>query len=227
MRVRLVLVASLLILSTWSAGCAMPAHVRSPRTLEAGKVEAAIGFQRSHLDLSLGGADVLEIDDTTVTPMTPTVAFRLGLSDTLELGVRGSTFSAGFELTAQILESRHFDLAVGVDAGWHPVPTVPAEHVPEDRSGMTLAIPVLAGLNLFEDLTLIGLAAPVYATDAIHLQVGGGVEIRTIPGLRLRPHVSYLHARPFGPEPSRKFVSLNDQPFIVYGLDLAFGGSRY
>jgi hypothetical protein len=211
------------------AGCAMPAQVRAPRTLEAGRVEHTIGLQRSQLAVELAGSNAEETYDRTEWgPLTPTYALRMGITDRLELGARASMGSAGVEGTMQLLESRYLDLALGVDVGWNPLPVVPPryEQALKDETGIAASLPLLLGWNVSQDLTVIALGAPVYSADAVHLQASGGVELRYIPGIRLRPHVSYLAAAPFDRGRRRAILDVRSEPFILLGLDVAFGGDR-
>lgn len=217
-------------------GCAMPSQVRAPRTLEAGRAEHTVGLQLGTINQRM----VHDVDDHEGIPsLTPTYAFRVGLLEWLEFGARASLapvpvinfgFASGLELTAQLLEGRHLDLAIGADIGWLPLPVRPSrwDVRTRDESRIVASLPLLLGVNLHRDLTLIGLAAPVYSADAAHLQFGGGMEIRTIPGIRFRPHVSYLSPAPFDSVRRRHILESERDyhPFFIVGLDLALGGDR-
>lgn len=229
-----------LLLSSMTGACAMPSQVRAPRTLEKGRFEHAIGLQRAASGVILAAADADNIGNkfgrpsrSDPKPLTPTYSLRVGLLDDLEFGVKASMLSLGLEGTYQLVESRLFDLAVGLDLGWVPMPVHPDRELQDtrDSSRASVAAPLLLGLNVLEELTIIALAAPVYAADSIHLQVGGGMDLRLSRAIRLRPHVSFLAPAVFDPA-RRRAIQQSDSifsmssPYIIYGLELSFAGSR-
>lgn len=221
-----VLVAVVLL----AAGCAMPAHVRPPRTLDKGEVEHAVGarfstpptLQKGHVSL---GFPVGE--DKNPMGITPVFGLRVGALEWLEVGVEISLSDLRAESSFQLLESRILDLSVGLDLAIALEP--PERAHPSSRLGG--ALPLLAGLNLHRNLSLILMGGPAYWSQGTYAQVGGGIDLR-LGSVSLRPTITrmividkeeILYLEDAGDE---LIPYYGTGPFLLLGLDIAFGQKR-
>jgi hypothetical protein len=111
-------VVSLVLALITSASCVMPAQVRPPRTLDAGRFENTAGLRLATSPLLDAGVNVSIADmgdDRNDLGFTPVYALRYGLNDWLELGGEVGLYTLRMEVTAQLIESRGFDLTLGYD----------------------------------------------------------------------------------------------------------------
>jgi len=128
------------------AGCPMPASFTTPRTIPQGKVAHAIGVEWVALDAMDERTDRNYDGDTrdqgevrnahSVFPFAfPAYVYRLGLSDSMDVGVKGSALPAAVvDLKVQLLRSDLVDVAMDPS-----VEVTLAEY---------LSLPVIVGLNL-------------------------------------------------------------------------------
>lgn len=207
----------ILLLLVGTTACAAPSAFRPAKTVGAGRFEHAIGFQVTS-PVHLNGPDAAWSENlpgrSFWSPMTPTYALRLGLTDRLQIGGQlGLPYARG-EAQFQFLESRFLDLALGADIGFGASPL----SKPGQRGYHALgALPLIVGVNPFPFLSVVAQVGPA-SWGVEGLQFGGGIDLE-LPLVSLRPHVAFFE--PFG-DPVLNEV--RDPPFILFGLDLAFGG---
>lgn len=228
-----------------SGACAHPTRFRPAKTLEADVAEVSMGLQAASPVGFFG-----TYDEGPLFPMTPTVGLRYGLTDWLEIGGQVGAFHQRAELTLQIVRSRTFDLAAGLDLGIaagstvlfpypagsgmeskkfgvgpEPMPTFDFSDEKEDAAPLfapSASLPIFLGVNATPWLSFIGFGAGSNVAGAWALQAGGGIDFSAIPGLSLRPHVSFL----FALEEHVAQAGGAGKPHLVFGLDFAIGGGR-
>lgn len=211
------------------SACSHPTGFRPARTLEAGQLEHGVGLQAATMVVT-GGTDALlfDFDEAEGTarsrPFTPTYAIRYGLTDSLEIGGQAGATFARAEATFQLLESHFLDLAIGGDLGLGAAPVRPRSDEERGAPNLypSLGVPLLVGLRPLPWLSLVGHSGPAYWGWIWAVQTGGGVDFNAIPGISIRPHVSFL----FALEDEIGQAGGSGRPHHVFGLDVAFGGRR-
>src|SRR5690606_22133399 len=86
----------------------------------------------------------------------------------------------------------------------------------------SVSLPLFLGVNATPWLSFIGFGAGSNVAGIWALQAGGGIDFSAIPGLSLRPHVSFL----FPLEEHVAQAGGTGGPHVLWGLDFAFGGNR-
>lgn len=206
----------------------MPAQVRAPRTLEEGRFEHSVGL-RFATPPALRKSDVsfgLDLGEGfNPLGVSPSYALRYGVLEWLEVGAEIHPANLRLETAVQLLESRMVDLALGLDGGYS------FEELEHDTSSrFSAAIPLLAGLNLHRNLTVIGMAAPAIWSNGLFVQVGGGIDLR-LGSLSLRPTFAQM-IRVKKEDPTILYDGGSVGPaygtstFYLLGLDVAFGSGR-
>lgn len=230
------------VLALLATACAHPSRFRPARNLEAKESEVTIGLQAT---TPVGF--FANYDEGNWVPLTPTFALRYGLTDWLEIGGQLGVMHEHLDLKLQLLRSRHLDLSVGLDLGFtlgstvlHPEPHgmesqefgVGPQPMPLDSLELfknekkenapffapSASLPIFLGINPTPWLSFIAFGAGGNVAGAWVLQAGGGIEFSSIPGISLRPHVSFLF-------PQEEVVQAGGEgrPHFLFGLDLAFG----
>jgi hypothetical protein len=209
----------------------MPAQVRPPRTLDAGRTEVTTGLRITSLQPFAGyshpNRESKSIDPglarntSTSAGLAPAAAIRYGLTDRLEFGAGFSGPHSSAESTYQLVRTSAFDLSLGLSIGV-------GLGVPAVNRGTwqpTAAAPLTAGVNLGRNISLIAMGAPAYLHDALHTQVGAGVDLRLSGFVALRPTASWLVPFP-GNTYDGRLLGLVEHPYALVGIDVAFGGDR-
>lgn len=207
-----------------TGSCAMPTHIRPARTLEKGRFEHALSMGIGPLD-PLGWGEPEKNIDRVKTPTFPlSYSLRYGAAERFELGAEIGSGFGRVEGTYQFLRSPFLDLAVGADLGFLPFPILEKtifqrEHVWK----ASVSVPMIAGLNVFQGVSLMGHGGPVYWNDVWMAQVGAGLDLRPFRSVSLRPFVSWMAPIP---GTTRRFPLDQDSPYRTVGIDFALFGSR-
>jgi hypothetical protein len=208
-------------------GCPNPNTYGTPRTTPSGKVAHTLALEGMHLrgdtKSTSGGRTVTETKSYTF-PMFPTYQLRVGLHDRVDLGFRVANLSSlGLDVKINFLKSTSFDMAFD--------PGAQAFYIATDSGSFGVFyghLPILLGLNLSENVTLVGSPGIVLVGATASSTSGGSDSITSAGGVLGRFGIA-LNART-----SRKFAiqpeitgmkQFNDVGglIIVFGFGLNFG----
>lgn len=212
------LVLALLSLSSL-AGCPMPSMWTTPRTIPQGMSTHTIGVEtlafvgREEADLNEDGdtADAFEDSGVVVAPFVfPAYIFRMGLGDTFDLGLKGSTggaFIADFKW--QLIKTPAFDMALD--------PSVQVSII------NYVALPLMMALNMGEPFSIYfgPRATWVFILGADDSTVAGGIAVGGTLGFRIAagnhftiyPEVNWL----------RSLAADSNGHMATIGLGFSFG----
>jgi hypothetical protein len=204
-------------------GCPNPNTYGTPRTTPSGKVAHTLALEGMHLRGDTTSNGRTESKSYTF-PMFPTYQLRVGLHDRVDLGFRVANLSSlGLDVKINFLKSTSFDMAFD--------PGAQAFYIATDSGSFGVFyghLPILLGLNLSENVTLVGSPGIVLVGATASSTSGGSDSITSAGGVLGRFGIA-LNART-----SKKFAiqpevtamkQFNDVGgiIIVFGFGLNFG----
>jgi len=205
-----------------AASCSTPTVFRPARTLPAGSVEGSLSLETVGLGASsLQGACPACAPKQKSPALSPTAALRIGLVDRVDLGLAFSFFGAKADLTLGFVEGRTVDLSLG--------PTLSL-----GVDGASTSLPIIADLNLWRPLSVVGFAGPIYRFGRWKAASNDGPEplFASIPGQMSAQGGIGLDVRLPASTSLRPFVSVVGTPgassgsYAYAGLAFAFGNQR-
>lgn len=197
--------ASSLLLALLFGGCANPLGYTTPRTVPPGQVVQIASIEA--YDFRTG-------DSSLLVPSAPSYQLRLGVVERVDVGFRLSNFSGlGLDLKYNFHQSELFDVALdpsvqrlGIVALVFWGDAELRDEPPADAFAFDL--PLLAGINLKPELSLVLRAGFLYITDARDseedydwlpddspwrlVHAGAGLDVRLTPRFAVHPAVSML-----------------------------------
>lgn len=196
-------------------GCPNPQTYGTPRTTPVGKVQhtmAAEGF-----GFNIKYPDVKAADGTTITrpsdsgtlPNLPTYQLRVGVADTVDVGVRVANMtSLGADVKWNFIKGDTFDMAA--------VPGFQVFHIGSSGGGATAGytqfyahLPLVFGINVSDAVTIVPTAGVTYgvnsatvvsddgssaasSVDGLMLRGGLGFNFRVSPKFAIQPEITML-----------------------------------
>jgi hypothetical protein len=220
-------------------GCPNPQIYGTPRTTPVGKVQhtvAAEGFGYSikypNPTTTSNGVTVTRENASGTLPNFPTYALRVGVADTVDIGVRVSNLtSVGADVKWNFIKGDTFDMAA--------VPGFQVFHIGSSSGGTTAGytqfyanLPLVFGINLSDAMTIVPTAGITYglnsasvvsddnssaasSVDGIMLRGGLGFNFRISPKFAMQPEITML-----------KFLNKTDDASVLlylFGLGFNFG----
>ena len=223
-------VASAGALAVLCTGCPDPNVYGTPRTTPVGRLSHTVAVQSANysLDDTKPGSAV---SDRTTTLLPPSYQLRIGVLDTLDIGVHVAlATSLGADVKWNFVKTDVFDMAVA--------PSVQAFYYdscsPDGGShGQVYGnLPLLFGFNVSDSVSIVPTAGITYGCPSrvtlfgnspaggadirgVMLRGGLGVEFRVTPKLGLHPELTSLRYAGSGSKPAISW--------LVFGLGLNLG----
>jgi hypothetical protein len=193
--------------------CPSPSTYTVPRTLERGDLQfvlaaEAYGYTGNAPTVLTSSGSTSSLRVTTVTPQPPTIGFRYGVIDGLEVGARIPHLdSLAADLKGRLLRGT---LDFALDPGFQIMDITATTAAPTQHVGvLDLHAPLLAGLNVSDGLTLItslglmysaatGVPNGGFAAEASGAQTGAwgrfalGVDIHPSEKIAWHPEVTCM-----------------------------------
>ena len=209
------------------AGCFVPSvsAYAPPRTQPAGE------------GMVLVAPETFVVEGKQGVGLPPSVNGRFGVADGVDLGLRGGMGGARLDVKGELLRSRFVDVAVAPNASWGPYTTTrtaSGRGSEEDRHWVHshyFGLPVLLGLNLIQNISVVGNAGVLLAEDrdaltfddrlvledGFALHFGGGMSFRLGPRVHFQPELSAV-----------RFLDQRGHPWIVQvGIGIGNGVNPY
>lgn len=206
-------VALLSLAALLLCGCPNPNTYTTPRTLDPGKWQftvaaEALGFSYNGYTATSNGTSTSVGGASGFSPMIPSFIGRVGLADGFDLGIHASNLdSLGLDGKIRLLKGT-FDLALdpGLQGYYYSFGSGPGN---ESIGVVYLHAPVMLGLNLSQDVSLVvtpgivyGLATSSVASSTTIQNASGstgiiargsvGLDLRVNPKLALHPEVTVM-----------------------------------
>lgn len=218
-------------------GCPNPQIYGTPRTTPVGKIQhtfAAEGFGYSikYPSQTVGGVTTTPASDSGTLPNLPTYQLRVGVADTVDIGVRVANMtSLGADVKWNFIKGDTFDMAA--------VPGFQVFHISSSGGGSTAGytqfyanLPLVFGINVSEAVTVVPTLGATYglnsasvvssdsssaaaSTDGLLLRAGLGFNFRISPKFAMQPEITML-----------KFLNKSTDPGVLlylFGVGFNFG----
>jgi hypothetical protein len=167
-------------------GCPNPNTYTTPRTLNQGALQFQVaaeawGASFNQPVLNSNGVGSHTETATVFTPILPTLGIRYGLADGFELGARVANLdSLAADLKVRLLKST-IDLAVdpGLQFYYLPVSSTSDasnQTVSENAAVFYFHLPVLLGVNLSENVSIVLSPGVTYAVASTTVNAGNNVQ---------------------------------------------------
>jgi hypothetical protein len=213
------------------AGCPNPNTYTTPRTLHPGQVQWQLAPEVIGVDYSAtyGSTDasgnLVKTKTSSVWPMLPTFGARIGVAEGLDIGLRAPNLEPlAADAKIRLLKGR---LDVALDPGFQ------LYYGSANGSGFAvvyLHAPVLFGINLSEEVSLVLSPGLVYAdttasgavpsgptgsstAEGLMARLGAGFDFRVDRKLAIHPEVTLV----------RQFTGSQDLLLCVGGIGFNFG----
>jgi hypothetical protein len=156
-------------------GCPNPNTYGTPRTVPAGKVQMVaslegVGVSTSSQSSTVNGATTTVAGESFYAPTAPSVGVRIGLTDSLDLGLRLSELSSlQADAKFNFLKSNVFDMAVA--------PGLQGAYVSAGGTSLGLVyinLPLILGINFSHAATLVLTPGFTYAVATASVADGSG-----------------------------------------------------
>lgn len=192
-----------------ASGCLNPNTYGTPRTTPVGQVQQSLAAELvSYRAVTPEGPGTLGRTDAGNTPVAPSYAFRVGVTDRLDIGGRIANASAlGVDVKWNFLRSEVLDVAIAPGAQafivWGGAGAGVYTHVYSN-------LPLMFGINASPDFTIapsVGLGygfnssdslsynnaeERTSSTEALLFQAGLGLDFRISPRFAVHPEMSML-----------------------------------
>jgi hypothetical protein len=218
-------------------GCPNPQIYGTPRTTPVGRVQhtvAAEGFAYSikYPSQTVGGVTSTPASDSGTLPNLPTYQLRVGVADTVDIGVRIANMSSiGADVKWNFIKGDVFDMAA--------VPGFQVFHIGSSSNGATAGytqfyanLPLVLGINVSEAVTIVPTLGATYglnsasvvsddgssaaaSVDGLMLRGGLGFNFRISPKFAMQPELTML-----------KFLNKSEDASVtlfLFGLGFNFG----
>jgi hypothetical protein len=224
-------------------GCPNPQIYGTPRTTPVGKIQHTVaaegfnfGIKYPAIKAADGSTTVPERTDSATLPNLPTYQLRVGVADTVDIGVRlANMTSLGADVKWNFIKGDTFDMAA--------VPGFQVFHIGSSSSssgsGATAGytqfyanLPLVFGINVSEAVTIVPTAGVTYglnsasvvsndgssaasSVDGLMLRGGLGFNFRISPRFAMQPEITML-----------KFLNKSEDAgvtLILFGLGFNFG----
>lgn len=176
------------------AACGPPSTFRPARTIPKGDVELILSAHGSLVGCHEAGAPV----DDCLFSGTPGVAFRIGATDWMDLGIASDgLLSLRLEGTLQLLDTKRFALALSPAVGVQSLfPRIFGKNDDEPSVSFTTVLPLTVQWDLSSSVSWVVLGGPYHyrvagEEGAWFPHLGTGLDLRLSSGFALRPSVSY------------------------------------
>lgn len=202
------------VIASVLCGCPNPNAYTVPRTLEPGEHHWQVsaegyGFTTKETTPASGATPASTTRASGVTPMLPSVGFRAGLLDGVEVGIRVENFvSLAGDLKLRLLLGR-VDLAVDPGAEVIYASVSPATGPAQTAGIFYLHAPLLVGVNLSDLVTLVASPGIAYsiatsglpagssaeqagASTEVLARLGLGVDVRLTEHIAIHPEVTCM-----------------------------------
>lgn len=215
-------------LAVLCSGCPDPNIYGTPRTTPPGKLSQVAAVQFGRYQFGDPKQDPDESEDTT-TILPPTYQVRLGVLDTVDVGVHLALLSSlGADVKWNFVKTDSFDMAIdpGLQA-WYSDSCSPGGR---SRGQLFGYLPLVFGVNASDVVTLVPTAGIAYgcmsspptrfgsdaaAARGLVMRVGFGLDVRLTPRFGFHPELTYL-----------RYLGLDSQPtlsWVALGLGFNFG----
>jgi hypothetical protein len=223
-------VASAGALVALCGGCPDPNIYGTPRTTPVGKLSHTLAIQgasyRFDNTKQVGGVK----DDMTM-PLPPSYQLRIGVLDTLDIGIRVAYASSlGADVKWNFVKTDVFDMAVdpGIQAWFYDACSIDG-----GSDGQVYGnLPLLVGINVNDSVSVVPTVGITYGcasretlfgkspsdaanTRGVMLRGGLGIEFRVSPKVGLHPELTLL-----------RYLGSDSKPaisWVVFGLGFNFG----
>jgi len=223
-------VASTGAVAALCSGCPDPNIYGTPRTTPVGKLSHTVAVQTASYSFDntkqLGG-----VSDRATTLLPPSYQLRIGVVDTLDIGIRAALASTlGVDIKWNFIKTDVFDMAFD--------PSIQASYYDSCSSdggshGQVYGnLPLLFGINVSDSVSVVPTAGITYGcasrvtlfghspsesadTRGVMLRGGLGVEVRVSPKFGLHPEITSL-----------TYVGSDSKPavsWLVFGLGFNLG----
>jgi hypothetical protein len=213
-------------------GCPNPNTYGTPRTTPAGQVAHTLAIEGIHIRGDARTTQTSGSSSTVITeskgytfPMFPTYQLRVGLHDRVDLGFRVANLdSLGLDVKINFIKSQTFDLAFD--------PGIQAFYLASGDASVGVFyghLPILAGINLGDNVTLVGSPGIVLVgVTASNTASSGSSSITSASGVlgRFGLGLNVRTSRRFAVHPEiTAMKAFNDTGglIIVFGIGLNFG----
>ena len=223
-------VASAGALAALCSGCPDPNIYGTPRTTPVGKLSHTVAIQSATYSFD-NTKHAAGATDGTTTLLPPSYQLRIGVADTLDIGIRvAHASSLGADVKWNFVKTDVFDMAVdpSIQAWFYDsCSTDGGSH------GQVYAnLPLLFGINVSDSVSIVPTAGITYGcasretlfgnspSDAanirgVMIRGGLGVEFRQSSKFGFHPELTYL-----------RYVGADTEPaisWVVFGFGLNFG----
>lgn len=218
-------------------GCPNPQIYGTPRTTPVGKVQHTVaaegfGFNIKYPAITAADGTKQERSDSATLPNLPTYQLRIGVADTVDVGVRiANMTSVGADVKWNFIKGDTFDMAT--------VPGFQVFHIGSSGGGTTAGytqfyanLPLVFGINVSDAVTIVPTAGVTYglnsasvvsaddtsaasSVDGIMLRGGLGFNFRISPKFSMQPEITIL-----------KFLNKTEDASVLlylFGLGFNFG----
>ena len=219
-------------------GCPNPQIYGTPRTTPVGKIQHTVagegfGFNIKYPEVrNADGTTSTRPSDSATLPNLPTYQLRVGVADTVDIGVRlANMTSLGADVKWNFIKGDTFDMAA--------VPGFQVFHIGSSGGGATAGytqfyanLPLVFGINLSDAVTIVPTAGVTYglnsatvvseddssaasSVDGMMLRGGLGFNFRISPKFAMHPEITML-----------KFLNKDEHPSVtlfLFGLGFNFG----